>query len=103
MGCNSHSAAIARLFNGKERNGYQIGAVPTHADHRNRGLARLLMSKVLGELDAPDQPVILFANSSVLDFYPRFGFHRLAQSDFIGHIDVHPASTLAPNLDLAQP
>jgi predicted N-acetyltransferase YhbS len=91
------------VINGKERNGYQIGAVATHADHRNRGLARLLMNKVLGELDAPDQPVILFANSSVLDFYPRFGFRRLAQSGFIGHIDVHPAGTLAPSLDLARP
>jgi GNAT superfamily N-acetyltransferase len=56
------------MINGRARNGYQIGAVATHADHRNRGLARLLMNKVLGELDAPDQPVILFANSSVLDF-----------------------------------
>jgi predicted N-acetyltransferase YhbS len=91
------------VINGKERSGYQLGAVATHADHRNRGLARLLMNKVLGELDAPDQPVILFANSSVLDFYPRFGFRRLAQSRFIGHIDVHPAGTLAPSLDLARP
>ena len=91
------------VINGQERNGYQIGAVATHADHRNRGLARLLMSKVLGELDTPDQPVILFANSSVLDFYPRFGFRRLAQSGFMGHVDVHPADTLAPSLDLARP
>jgi predicted N-acetyltransferase YhbS len=72
------------VINGKERSGYQLGAVATRADHRNRGLARLLMNKVLGELDAPDQPVILFANSSVVDFYPRFGFRRLVQSSFIG-------------------
>ena len=90
------------VINGKERSGYQIGAVATHADHRNRGLARSLMNKVLGELDTPNQPVILFANSSVLDFYPRFGFRKLAQSSFIGHIDVHPTGTLAPRLDLAQ-
>ena len=89
------------VINGKERSGYQLGAVATHADQRNRGLARLLMNKVLGELDAPDQPVILFANSSVLDFYPRFGFRRLAQSSFIAHVDVQPAGTLAPSLDLA--
>lgn len=90
------------VINGKECSGYQLGAVATHADHRNRGLARLLMNKVLGGLDAPDQPVILFANSSVLDFYPRFGFRRLVQSGFIGHVDVH-AGTLAPSLDLARP
>jgi predicted N-acetyltransferase YhbS len=91
------------VINGKERSGYQLGAVATRADHRNRGLARLLMNKVLGELDAPDQPVILFANSGVVDFYPRFGFRKLVQSSFIGHIDVHPAATLAPSLDLARP
>jgi predicted N-acetyltransferase YhbS len=90
-------------INGVERNGYQLGAVATHVAHRNRGLARRLMDKVLGELDAPDQPVVLFANSSVLDFYPRFGFRRLAQAGFTGHADVRPADTLAPGLDLAKP
>jgi hypothetical protein len=39
----------------------------------------------------------------VLDFYPRFGFRRLAQARFIGHIDVRPAGTLARSLDLARP
>jgi GNAT superfamily N-acetyltransferase len=91
------------VINGEARNGYQLGAVATHPDHRNRGLARQLMNKVLSELDAADQPVILFANSSVLDFYPRFGFRRLAQSRFIGHVDLRPAGTLAPRLDLARP
>jgi hypothetical protein len=60
------------------------------------------MKKVLSELDTPDQPVILFANPSVLDFYPRFGFGRLAQTAFIGYIDLLPAGTLAPSLDLAR-
>jgi predicted N-acetyltransferase YhbS len=91
------------VINGEARNGYQLGAVATHPDHRNRGLARLLMEKVLSELDAPDQPVILFANPSVLDLYPLFGFRRLAQTNFIGHCDLHPAGTLAPNLDIASP
>jgi GNAT superfamily N-acetyltransferase len=90
------------VINGEARNGYQIGAVATHSDHRNRGLARALMERVLDELDAPDQPVIVFANASVLDFYPRFGFRRLAQSRFVGHIDVRPANTLAPSLDLSK-
>lgn len=91
------------VINGEARNGYQLGAVATHPDHRNRGLTRLLMEKVLSELDAPDQPVILFANPSVLDLYPRFGFRTLAQTGFIGHFDLHPAETLAPRLDLASP
>jgi predicted N-acetyltransferase YhbS len=91
------------VINGAARDGYQLGAVATQADQRNRGLARRLMNKVLGELDAPDQPVVLFANPSVLDFYPSFGFRRLAQARFTGHADVRPAGTLAPSLDLARP
>jgi predicted N-acetyltransferase YhbS len=94
--------AMRYVINGKARNGYQIGAVATRREHRNRGLARLLMERVLAELDAPDQPVILFANPSVLDFYPRFGFRRRAQYRFVAHIDVRPADTLAPSLDLAR-
>jgi GNAT superfamily N-acetyltransferase len=91
------------VINGEARNGYQLGAVATHANHRNHGLARLLMKKVLSQLDAPDQPVILFANPSVLDFYPRFGFRRLVQTGFVGHTDLRPAGPLAPRLDLARP
>lgn len=91
------------VINGKARNGYQLGAVATHREYRNRGFARLLTDEVVSELDAPDQPVILFANTGVLDFYPRLGFRRLAQSGFIGHIDVNPAGTLAPGLDVAIP
>jgi len=91
------------VINGKARKGYQIGAVATHSNRRNRGLARLLVKKVLSQLDTADQPVILFANPSVLDFYPRFGFRRLTQSRFIGHTDLHPAAPLAPSLDLTRP
>jgi hypothetical protein len=61
------------------------------------------MKQVLSELDEPDQPVILFANPSVFDFYPRLGFRRLAQTRFIGYVDLRPAGTLAPRLDLARP
>jgi GNAT superfamily N-acetyltransferase len=50
-------ASMRYVINGEARKGYQLGAVATHADHRNRGLARLLTSKVLGELDAPDPRV----------------------------------------------
>jgi predicted N-acetyltransferase YhbS len=95
--------AMRLVIDGKAHDGYQIGAVATHPDHRGRGLAGLLMNKVLNELDTPDQPVILFANKSVLDFYPRFGFRSLAQARFVGHIDLRPAGALAPTLDLAWP
>jgi len=55
--------AMRYVINGEAQNGYQIGAVATHRGHRNRGLARRLMERVLAELHAPDQSVILFCES----------------------------------------
>jgi hypothetical protein len=61
------------------------------------------MKQVLSELDAPDQPVILFANPSVLDFYPRFGFRRLAQDRFIARANLNPMRPPAPTLNITRP
>lgn len=57
--------------------GLQLGAVATRADRQGRGYAGALMQRVLASADTLRLPVLLFANSSVTDFYPRFGFHRL--------------------------
>ncbi|MCO5732692.1 GNAT family N-acetyltransferase [Rhizobium sp. SSA_523] len=56
---------------------FQLGAVATRPQDRGRGLARRLLEHVLAEADRHGTPVLLFANPSVVDFYPRFGFRRL--------------------------
>lgn len=63
------------LVNGKPQRAYQIGAVATHPDHRGQGFSRQILSHILDE--RPGAPFFLFANPSVLDFYPRFGFRRI--------------------------
>lgn len=70
------------VIDGAETSGYQLGAVATRAGQRGQGLARRLMDEVLADADREARPVFLFANPSVLDFYPRFGFRRVAQSRF---------------------
>ncbi|MFD1744709.1 GNAT family N-acetyltransferase [Rhizobium helianthi] len=55
----------------------QFGAVATTKEARGRGLARLLIEDALDVADRSKRPVLLFANPSVLDFYPKFGFRRL--------------------------
>jgi hypothetical protein len=76
--------------------------------HRNgrrpaRDLELDRAEEVLSKLDAPDQPVILFANPSVLDFYPRFGFRRLAQDRFIARANLNPMRPPAPTLNITRP
>jgi predicted N-acetyltransferase YhbS len=87
------------VINGEDQMGYQLGAVATLESYRRQGLARRLMHRVIDELDEPEQPIILFANNSALDFYPRMGFKRIPQRRSTAKVFIEPSSTHAPRFD----
>jgi len=60
---------------GKPFRAVQLGAVCTSNSVRGKGLSRRLMERIMS--DYADIPMFLFANNSVLDFYPRFGFRQV--------------------------
>lgn len=62
------------LVFGKPKRYIQIGTVMTDPDYQNQGLSRYLMECVLSEWQDCCDLIYLFANDSVLDFYPKFGF-----------------------------
>ncbi|MFV2047404.1 GNAT family N-acetyltransferase [Metabacillus litoralis] len=74
------------LINGETKRGIQIGTVMTHPDYRNKGLSKRLMNKVLEKYEDLYDIMYLFANHSVLDFYPKFGFKRIEETQFISNI-----------------
>lgn len=57
----------------------QLGTVMTDPAFRGQGLAAELMKHILSIYEKDSLFIFLFANASVLDFYPRFGFERAAQ------------------------
>jgi predicted N-acetyltransferase YhbS len=59
---------------GVERKLMQIGTVMTDPEYKKQGLSRLLMEKVMLDWQDNCDMIYLFANDSVLDFYPKFGF-----------------------------
>ena len=63
------------LINGEKAPAIQFGAVATRKAERGKGLSRLLMEHVLSLY--PNTPAYLFANPSVVDFYPKFGFRQV--------------------------
>jgi len=89
------------VIEGEDRVGFQLGAVATLAPYRRQGLARQLMEWVIGGLDEPDQPIILFANNSVLEFYPRFEFIRIPRRRSVAMAALHPSGVLALRCDLS--
>ena len=67
---------------GEKKNAIQIGTVMTHPDYRKRGLSASLMKKVLDEYEYKYDFMYLFANRTVLDFYPKFGFKSVHEYQY---------------------
>lgn len=62
--------------NGVRKRFIQLGTVMTEEKYRNQGLIRQIMEEIDREYEKSADGVYLFANDSVLDFYPKFGFRR---------------------------
>lgn len=79
----------------------QIGTVMTHPDHRHQGLADALMQRVLRRYHPECDALYLYANGSVLDFYPRYGF--IAAQEYQHHARVAPLNSIRQRLHMDLP
>lgn len=68
------------VLNGKDVKAIQLGTVMTHPDYRNQGLAAELMEIVIAKYEEECEFIYLFANDSVLEFYPKFGFEAIVET-----------------------
>lgn len=76
---NASVNILKSLYNGQEKRCIQIGTVMTDSDYRNQGLSRYLIERILSEWKETCDTMYLFANDSVLDFYPKFGFVKAVE------------------------
>jgi GNAT superfamily N-acetyltransferase len=70
------------VIEGKMYKAMQIGTVMTHPDYRKKGLAANLMNHIIEEYEGKYDFMYLFANDSVLDFYPKFGFRTTEETQY---------------------
>ncbi|MFA6941771.1 MAG: GNAT family N-acetyltransferase [Clostridiaceae bacterium] len=54
----------------------------TNPDFRNRGLAAALINHIIEKYEKEYDFIYLFANATVLDFYPKFGFMKAVESTY---------------------
>lgn len=79
------NAAINKMtivLNNQEYKAIQVGTVMTHPSYRNQGLSRKLLNYIIVKYEGEYDFIYLFANDSVLDFYPKFGFNKVLESSF---------------------
>lgn len=77
------SANITRFsINDLTYNTVQISTVMTHPNFRNRGLARTLIEKIIETYEKESDFFYLYANETVLNFYPKLGFEKKPDYSF---------------------
>lgn len=54
----------------------QIGTVMTKETYRNQGLNRILIEEIIKDYKDKVDGIFLFANDSVLNYYPKFSFKK---------------------------
>lgn len=68
--------------NGRRKFFLQLGTVMTDTEFRGKGLNRLLIERILADYKDICDGIYLFANDSVLDYYPKFGFEKAAEYQY---------------------
>lgn len=96
---------LSLVINGEKKKAIQIGTVMTHPDYRRQGLSARLINLILKEYENDYEIMYLFANESVMDFYPKFGFRRVEECQFAADIKPSAAGdgTGLRQLDISNP
>ena len=79
---NVSATPIAFAIAGESVRALQLGTVMTDPAWRGKGLQRVLMERVLGEAAGRYDMIYLYANDSVMEFYPKFGFELAVEYAF---------------------
>ncbi len=86
--------------NGEIKNGLQFATVSTLPEYRKQGLSRELMNYVLDKYKDWVEINFLFANETVTEFYPLFGFKLTDEVIFRNLSNLPKTKFSAVNLDL---
>ena len=80
--------ACSMNYKGKIVKLIQLGTIMTDIDHRGKGYAGALMKEVIKDYDGKVDGIYLFANDSVLEFYPKFGFKEAKEYQYTKEVTI---------------
>ncbi len=81
----------------------QIGTVATHPELRGRGYSAQLMRHVAAHYAPSIDFMFLFANDTVLEFYPKFGFEPCCETTYAMAVAVCDEASGFRKLDVGKP
>lgn len=70
------------IIEGQNKSAIQLGTVMTDKNYRKQGLSAALINHIIEKYENEYDIIYLFANSSVSEFYPKFGFKKVIESAY---------------------
>lgn len=80
---------------GKEKHYIQLDTVMTDKKYRNQGLSKMLIERIKSDF-ANSDGMFLYANDSVLSFYPKFGFKSVAEYRYMTDVTIKTEKSIIP-------
>lgn len=96
---NVSASMIHTVVNGEPKLYIQIGTVMTDDNYRKRGLSRRLLQELIEEWQDKCDGIYLYANDTVLDFYPKFGFEKVTEYGCSKPVDAQPTGFIKLKMD----
>jgi ribosomal protein S18 acetylase RimI-like enzyme len=75
------------IHNSKVIHLIQLGTVMTDPAYRNQGLIRQLIGEVERDYENKTDGYFLFANNSVFEFYPKFGYKTIKEYEYFKDVN----------------
>lgn len=101
MLANASANRLDFSLDGQRLSAVQIGTVMTAPEARGRGYSRHLMDWLVARWAGQCDLLFLFANDTVLDLYPRFGFRRVLEHEHYRPWSAAPRPSTFQPVDLA--
>ncbi len=86
------------VWNGSVKHFIQLGTVMTEEKYRNQGLIRTIMAEIEKDYSERIDGMYLFANDSVLGFYPKFGFEKAVEYEYSKQVTISGEGSMKPLL-----
>ena len=78
----------------------QLGTVMTKAEYRGKGLQRQIFNEIIKDFSGKFDTMLLFANKTVTEFYPKLGFEKAVEYFF--EKNIIPQTATVKKLDMSK-
>ncbi len=97
---NVSASIMDVIIDGRQYRAVQLGAAGTLPEYRNQGLSRELIGHVISKYKNSVDFFFLFANETVMEFYPKFGFKGFMENVYIAESNLPQPNYSARKLNI---